>query len=72
MTISIRISMTTLTESWIQDVAADVKIPAISPPVCRHILPVVEMQIRKIIQQAQKFQKRGKSRCLTGYNSKNR
>mmetsp|Transcript_2881 Transcript_2881/g.3014 ORF Transcript_2881/g.3014 Transcript_2881/m.3014 type:complete len:454 (+) Transcript_2881:205-1566(+) len=57
--------MTTLTDSWIQEVASDIKIPAVSPPVCRHLLPVVEMQIRKIIQQAHKFQKRGKSRCLT-------
>lgn len=58
--------MTSLTDSWAQDVAVDIRIPAISPPVVRHLLPVIEMQIRKIIQQAHKFQKRGKSRCLTG------
>ena len=58
--------MSSLSDSWIQDVASDCGIAAISPPVCRHILPVVEMQIRKIIQQAHKFQKRGKGRTLTG------
>ena len=61
--------MSSLSDSWVQDIASDIRIPAISPPVCRHLLPVIEMQIRKIIQQAHKFQKRGKGRCLTGISS---
>jgi hypothetical protein len=60
--------MATITENWAQDVAASNKIPALSPASCRQLLPVVEMQVRKIIQQSYKFQKRGKGKSLTGIN----
>jgi transcription initiation factor TFIID subunit 6 len=54
-----------LTEDWLQDVAESCKIEAVAPSVTRIILPVVEIQIKRIIQQAAKIQKRGKGRNLT-------
>ena len=54
-----------LTEDWLQDVAESCKIDAVAPTLTRKILPVVEMQIKRIIQQAAKIQKRGKGRNLT-------
>ena len=59
--------MSVIPESWIQDVATNNNIAAISPIVCNNILPVVEVQIRKILQQAIKIQKRGKCQRMTGY-----
>lgn len=58
--------MATLSDAWIQDIAADLNVPAVSPSVSQQLLPVVEMQIRKVIQQGHKFQKRGKGISLTG------
>ena len=54
-----------LTEDWLQDVAESCKIEAVAPSLTRKILPVVEMQIKRIIQQAAKIQKRGKGHNLT-------
>jgi hypothetical protein len=60
--------MTTLKEPWLQDIAESIRIPAVSPMVTRTLLPVIELQIRKIAQQAFKFYKRGKGQKLTGKN----
>jgi transcription initiation factor TFIID subunit 6 len=54
-----------LTETWLQDVAESSNIPAVAPSVSRKALPVIEMQLKKIIQLAAKFQKHGKGRTLT-------
>ena len=54
-----------LTEDWLQDVAESCKIEAVAPSLTRKILPVVEIQIKRIIQQAAKIQKRGKGHNLT-------
>lgn len=58
--------MSSLNEHWLQDVAESIKLPALKPSVCKLIVPSVEMQIRKVLEQAQKFQKRSKSSKLTG------
>ena len=54
-----------ITEAWLQDVCESVSVPAVAPSVSRKVLPVVEMQVKKLIQQAAKFQKRGKGRAMT-------
>lgn len=56
--------MSYITEDWLQDVVEETQLPAVSPGVTKTILPVVEMQIRKILQHAHKFQRRGKRRKL--------
>lgn len=42
-------------------------LPAVPPNVTKVVLPAAEMQIKKVIQQAQKFQRRGKRKTLTGF-----
>ena len=61
--------MASISDNWVQDVAVGSKVEALNPRVCRTLIPVVEMQVKKILQQADKFRKRGKSPILTGeYN----
>jgi hypothetical protein len=48
-------------------VVTSIHIPAVSPSVARALLPIIEMKIRKLIQQANKFQRRGKRKSLTGF-----
>lgn len=55
-----------LTESWLQDVAASIKLNPLSPEVVRSILPIVDLQLRKIIQEAHKFQRRTKTTEFKG------
>lgn len=57
--------MTTLTEPWLQEIARRNNLPALRPNVVKTLLPVVEMQLRKIVQQASKFSRRGKSSKLS-------
>jgi len=58
--------MNSIPESWIQSVVEAAGLPPASPEVVNVLLPTIELQIRKIIQQAAKFQKRGKSSTLKG------
>jgi hypothetical protein len=58
--------MLKLKEKWLQDVAESVKVPALNPAICKLLLSVVEVQVRKLVQQAHKFQRRAKSSTLTG------
>jgi hypothetical protein len=58
--------MAALKEAWIQEVMETLKLPAMSPAMCKTILPAIEMHIKKIAQQAHKFQRRGKSARLSG------
>ena len=57
--------MTSLKEPWLQELAWRSNLPAIRPTVVSALLPVVEMQLRKIIQQAYKFTRRGKGGKMT-------
>jgi len=57
--------MSTLDEQWLQDVAESLKIQALNPTLCKMLLPVIEIQVKKITQQAHKFQRRSKSNSVT-------
>ena len=53
-------------DKWLQDTAEAVQIPALSPHVVSVLVPIVEAQVKKIAQQAHKFQRKSKSSNLTG------
>ena len=46
--------------------AKEVKLPPVGPDVVKMILPTVETEIRRLIQMARKFQRRGRSTRLKG------
>eukprot|EP01038_Epipyxis_sp_PR26KG_P010662 gene10662-14318_t len=56
--------MSLLKEQWLQDVVDAHKIAALHPTVAKSVLLAVEMQLRKAIQQANKFQRRSKCKTL--------
>ena len=56
---------TTLTEDWLHSVATSTRLPAFHPSIAKELLPAIETHIRKIAQQAHKFQRRGKRSMLT-------
>jgi hypothetical protein len=58
--------MSALDEQWLQDIAEAMGISALSPSAVKMVLPVVEAHIKKIVQQSHKFQRRSKSKALTG------
>ena len=45
--------------------AAEMSLPPVSPAAAQLLLPTVETEVRRLIQIAHKFQKRGKQRRLT-------
>lgn len=57
--------MSIIKAQFIQDVADNLSMAALTPSVCRSLQPVIENQLRHIIQLSVKFQKRGKSSILT-------
>ena len=57
--------MSFLTESWLQEVVGDNNLPALPPSITKLLLPVIEVEVKRIIQQSHKFQRRSKSRKLT-------
>ena len=57
--------MSALEEQWLQDIAESLGIPALSPTIVKMVLPVVEAHIKKIAQQAHKFQRRSKSTSMS-------
>ena len=58
--------MSVLNEQWLQDVADSMGLPALNPTIVSMMLPVIEVQLKKITQQANKFQRRAKSKILSG------
>ncbi|RYH28780.1 hypothetical protein EON65_10940 [archaeon] len=58
--------MTIITEAWLQEVAKSLQFPPLSPAVVNALLPTIELQIRRIVQQAHKHQRRSKSAKLKG------
>lgn len=59
--------MSQLSEKWLQNIAKEsLKLPPLNPIVCNMLLSIIEIHIKRIIQQASKFQKHSKSRTLTG------
>lgn len=57
--------MTNIDENWLQEVAASINLPSLSPSVCRTLLPVIEAHIRQLIQQSYKFTRKSHSKTLT-------
>lgn len=55
-----------LTESWLLEVSDSLRLPPLSPSVVNALLPIIELQLRRIIQQGNKFQRRSKSSTLKG------
>eukprot|EP01039_Chlorochromonas_danica_P000873 gene873-953_t len=53
-----------LTESWLLEVSDSLRLPPLSPSVVNALLPIIELQLRRIIQQGNKFQRRSKSSTL--------
>lgn len=53
------------TETWLNNVVESINLPAVSPETAKIVLPTVDMQIRKVIQQAYKFYKHSKTRYMT-------
>lgn len=59
--------MSLLSESWLQEVATRYAgLNPVSAEVVQELLPIVELQIRRIVQQAHKFQRHAKSSRLKG------
>lgn len=58
--------MACLKESWLQEVLESLRLPAFSPALCKALLPVIEMHLKKLVEQAHKFQRRSKSPKLSG------
>jgi hypothetical protein len=63
--------MNHFSEKWFQEIAESARLPPISPEVINTLIPIVELQIRKIIQNAHKHQKRSKSRIFKGNDKRN-
>jgi histone H3/H4 len=53
-------------ERWFQEIAESAKLSPLSPEVINTLVPIVELHIRKIIQNAHKHQRHSKSRTLKG------
>eukprot|EP01040_Poterioochromonas_malhamensis_P003782 gene3782-4040_t len=51
-------------EKWFQEIAESARLPPVSPEVIHALTPIVELQIRKIIQLAHKHQRHSKSKTL--------
>lgn len=58
--------MSVLNEQWLQDIAESLNLPALNPTIVKMMLPVIEVHIKKIVQQANKFQRRAKATTVTG------
>jgi hypothetical protein len=59
--------MSHLTESWFQEILTkNLGLPAADSDIVENVLPFVELQVRRLIQQAQKYQRRARSTFLTG------
>lgn len=58
--------MSVLNEQWLQDIAESLALPALNPTIVKMMLPVIEVHIKKIVQQANKFQRRAKATAVTG------
>ncbi len=58
--------MKSFKEKWFQEVAELAKLPPVSPEVVSTLSPVIELHLRKLIQNAHKLQRRSKSRVLKG------
>jgi len=61
--------MSVLEEQWLQDIAESLSLPALNPTIVKMMLPVIEVHIKKIVQQANKFQRRAKATTVTGRTS---
>lgn len=57
--------MGSLTESWLENAVESMQMPALSPSASRTLLAAVEASVKKVIQRANKFQRRGKKQILT-------
>ena len=55
----------TIDESWLQQVAASIKLPPLNPQVTRNLLPIIEIHIRQLLQQSYKYTLRSHSKVLT-------
>lgn len=59
--------MSLISEKWLHDIATEVlKLPPLNPVVASMVISVIELHIKKIVQEAYKFQKHGKSKRLSG------
>jgi hypothetical protein len=56
----------TFQERWFQEIAESAKLSPLSPEVINTLLPIVELHIRKIIQNAHKHQRHSKCSSLKG------
>jgi hypothetical protein len=56
----------TFQERWFQEIAESAKLSPLSPEVINTLLPIVELHIRKIIQNAHKHQRHSKCGSLKG------
>lgn len=61
-------SITELSESWLQEVAQSIGLPSLSPEVCECLLPHLDMELKCLLQDALKFQKKSKALKLSGNN----
>lgn len=54
-------------EEWLQSVVSSLlRLPALSPSTSRAALQQIDLQVRLLVQQAQKFQKHSRSPILKG------
>lgn len=59
--------MSYLSEVWLQElITKNLGLPAVGTEVVDEVLPFIELHVRKVIQQALKYQKRSKSAYLKG------
>ena len=57
--------MSNFDEDWLQAVAADIKLPTLSPGVTRTLLPVIEAHIRQLLQQSYKYTRKSHNKAMT-------
>jgi transcription initiation factor TFIID subunit 6 len=57
--------MTTISDGWLQGVATVNRIPALRPAVVNVLIPFLELHLRSIIGQANKFTRHGKASRMT-------
>lgn len=59
--------MSSLTEAWLQDlITKTLGLPAVNGEVVEELLPCLELHVRRLIQQAHKYQRRSKSAFMRG------
>ncbi len=64
--------MNAFSESWVQELAAKARLPALSPSVLQVLLPCIDIHCKKLALQVSKFMRRSRGKELTGKRERER